>query len=115
MLEKISSGIDIVDVNRFRELPFNSNKRFYKKLFTTSEIKYCLKFHDSYSHFAGKFALKEALIKSINVKEDFLQIETSHSKSKPSIRLKNNKNFIFVASISHEKNYAIAIILSEQL
>ncbi|WP_428326215.1 holo-ACP synthase [Nitrosopumilus sp.] len=117
MLEKIGSGIDIVDVTRFRELPFQSNKKFYEKIFTNSEIKYCLKFQDSYSHFAGKFALKEALMKSINIKEDFLKIETSHSKSKPSIRLKNenNKNFIFVASISHEKNYAIGMILSEQL
>ena len=40
MLEKISTGIDIVDINRFRELPFSSNKKFYEKIFTISEIKY---------------------------------------------------------------------------
>lgn len=117
MLEKIGTGIDIVDINRFRELPFLSNKKFYEKIFTLSEIQYCLKFEDSYSHFAGKFALKEALIKSINIKKDFLKIEISNNNSKPCIALKspNNENFIFQASISHEKDYAIGIILSEKI
>ncbi len=117
MLEKIGTGIDIVDINRFRELPFSSNKKFYEKIFTISEIKYCLKFQDSYSHFAGKFALKEALMKSLNIKEDFLKIETSHRDSKPCIEFKgeNKEEFIFEASISHEKDYAVGIILSEKI
>jgi len=117
MLEKIGTGIDIVDINRFRNLPFSSNRKFYEKIFTAGEINYCTNFEDSYSHFAGKFALKEALIKSINIKEDFLKIETSSDNSKPSIQLKNKngKNFIFQASISHEKNYAVGIILSEKI
>jgi len=117
MLEKISTGIDIVDINRFRELPFFSNKKLYEKIFTVSEIQYCLKFQDLYSHFAGKFALKEALIKSINVKEDFLKIETSNVDSKPFVKLKgkNKENYLFQASISHEKDYAVGIILSEKI
>jgi len=44
MLEKIGIGVDIVDINRFRELSFLSNKKFYEKIFTLSEIQYCLKF-----------------------------------------------------------------------
>lgn len=117
MLEKIRTGIDIVNIQRFRELPYHTNQKFYKKIFTDLEIQYCLKFEDPYSHFAGKFVLKEALIKSINMKENFLNIETSHNNSKPYIRLKNynQENFIFEASISHEKDYAIGIILSEKI
>jgi len=38
MLEKIGIGVDIVDINRFRELSFLSNKKFYEKIFTLSEI-----------------------------------------------------------------------------
>jgi len=116
VLEKISTGIDIVDTNRFKLLPYTANKKFYEKIFTPSEIQYCLSFEDPYSHFAGKFALKEALIKSINFKENLINIETNHIDSKPHVELKgeNNENYIFEASISHEKDYAIAIILSEK-
>lgn len=116
MLEKIGTGIDIVDVTRFKSLPYVNNKKFYKKIFTSSEIEYCLKFEDPYSHFAGKFALKEALIKSINFKENLINVETSHIDSKPHVELmsQNNQNYIFDVSISHEKDYAIAIVLSEK-
>ena len=61
----VGIGIDLVEINRFKERPYNANKSFYKKIFSEEEINYCLKFSDSYRHFAGKFALKEALIKSI--------------------------------------------------
>ena len=43
----------------------SKHKSFYKKIFTNSEIAYCKKFNDPYPHFAGKFALKEAVQKSI--------------------------------------------------
>ena len=65
-ISSIGIGIDIVKVNRFRIHPYESHKRFYKKLFSKSEIDYCLKFKDPYKHFAGKFAIKEAVIKSIS-------------------------------------------------
>ena len=58
-------GIDIVDIDRFRKKSFIENESFYEKIFTDLEIKYCRKFSDPYPHFAGKFALKEAVQKSI--------------------------------------------------
>ena len=63
-----SIGIDIVNVSRFKKKPLNNNLDFYKKIFSDSEINYCKKFSSPYEHFAGKFALKEALIKSIKIK-----------------------------------------------
>ena len=59
-------GIDIVEINRFQEKPFENNETFYKKIFHVSEIKYCLKQKNSYQSFAAKFAIKESVIKSIN-------------------------------------------------
>lgn len=116
MLEKIQIGIDLVDVKRFRDLPISTNKKFYERIFTHSEIEYCSKFVDPYVHFAGKFALKEALIKSINLNVDFLKIITKHFDSKPIIEIIDcQKKFLFQASISHEKDYAIGIILSEEI
>ena len=42
------------------------------------------------------------------------EIETFHQKSKPMIKLLDFKNkYTFHASISHENDYAIAIVISE--
>ena len=60
--------------------------------------------------------MKEALIKSINKKIGFSEIETFHLNSKPMIEIKKfKKNYNFIASLSHEKNFAIAIVVSEKI
>ena len=106
-------GIDIVKISRFRNKKYNLNQNFYQKIFTINEIKYCLKYKDPYTHFAGKFALKEALIKSIDKKIFPSEIETSHLNSKPIINIsKNTQDYKFIASLSHENEFAIAVILS---
>lgn len=113
MLENMSIGVDVSDVEKFRQIPFRSKPGFYKKLFNASEIKYCLKFKNYYEHFAGKFAIKEAVKKSISEKISMLDIETYYIKSKPHVRLISNKKYVFRVSVSHENNIAIAIVISE--
>ena len=117
MLEKFGVGIDIVDIERFKKKPYLSNKKFYEKIFTPPEIKYCLKFKNPSPHFAGKFAIKEALNKSTNLMENLLNIETSHTGSEPNVKLKGkNKNkYLFQISISHEKDYAVGMVISEKI
>ena len=104
-------GTDIVDINRFKDMIYENNKEFYKKIFVESEIEYCLKFKNSEQHFAGKFAIKEAVKKSIPETVDFLEIVTEHVNSKPIISLKIQNTYNFLVSVSHEKNYAIAMVL----
>lgn len=116
-MEKISGiGIDIIDVNKFRKKPYTSNESFYKKIFSTSEIKYCLKFKNSYEHFAGKFAIKESVKKAISPKIKFLDIVTSHSRSKPIVTIKGNsyKKYTIFSSISHENSFAIGFVLIQK-
>lgn len=105
-------GIDVVDVTRFQKIPYASNKDFYKKIFNSSEINYCLKFKDSYRHFAGKFAIKEAVKKSIPKQVRFLDILTSHRKEKPTVKLRHNIGYVFIVSVSHDATVAAAIVLS---
>ena len=115
LFEKKQIGIDIVDIERFRKKNFIENESFYKKIFTDLEIQYCRKFSDPYPHFAGKFALKEAVQKSIQENTVFKKIETFHSDSRPQIVIKNQeKKYKFIISISHEKKYAIAIAISNK-
>ena len=88
MIEKLGIGTDITDINKFKKIPYHTNKKFYEKIFLPSEIKYCVKYKNPSPHFAGKFAVKESVTKSIPEKISFLDIETFHSNSKPQIRLK---------------------------
>jgi holo-[acyl-carrier protein] synthase len=117
MIEKLGIGIDITDVDQFKNILYSKKPNFYKKIFLPSEIKYCLKYNNPYEHFAGKFALKEAVKKSINERISMLDIETFHSNSKPMVNLKGKwkKKYDLLASISHEKKFAIAMVISEKL
>lgn len=114
MLEKFGIGIDIVDVNRFKEKPFESNKNFYKKIFHDLEIQYCLNNKDPSQSFAAKFAIKESVIKSINKQVSFLDIMTDHLDSKPSVSLLNDNSYNFLVSVSHERFTAVAVVISER-
>tara|TARA_B110000014_G_C20077522_1_gene562595 strand:+ start:24 stop:371 length:348 start_codon:yes stop_codon:yes gene_type:complete len=115
MLEKCGIGIDVVNVNRFSSKTFSKNITFYKKIFLKKEIDYCTKFKDPYPHFAGKFALKEAVIKALNKKISFLDIETFHQNNVPHVKLKSLPKHTSLSSISHEKNIAVSIFLIEFL
>ena len=117
MINKIGIGIDIVDVKRFKKISYLKKPSFYERTFFPSEIKYCLKHKNSFEHFAGKFAIKEATIKSIQEKISILDIETVHSRSKPEVRIKGKvgKKYNFLVSVSHEKQFAIAVVISEKI
>ena len=109
-------GIDIVDVNRFKNKIYSKNLTFYKKIFLQSEIDYCNKFKSPYEHFAGKFAIKEAVMKSIDENILPLDIEIFYKNSKPQINLKKfHSKYSFKISVSHEKDYVIAIALSNSI
>ena len=117
LIEKDGVGIDIIDVERFRKKIFKQNIKFYQRIFLESEIKYCLRFKSPHEHFAGKFALKESVIKSIYDKISFLDIQTSNSKHGPIVRLvgKKSKEYSFLCSISHEKKFAVAVVISSRI
>ncbi len=105
-------GTDIVNIDRFRKKEYNENKKFYEKIFTKSEIKYCLSFKNDSEHFAGKFAIKEAVKKSIKEKISLKEIVTNHNNSKPNITLKKKLNYRFLVSVSHERDFAIAMVIA---
>ena len=57
------------------------------------------------------------LLKSISEKIGFLDIETVYVGRKPRIRLKNSleKKYNFIVSVSHEKEFAIGIVIAEKI
>ena len=60
-------GVDMVEIARFQQLKYSSNKQFYTRVFTPNEIKYCLSFSSPAPHFAANFAGKEAVYKAVNM------------------------------------------------
>jgi len=115
MLDKIGIGIDLIKIKKFEDMPFEKNSDFYKNMFTQNEIEYCLKFSNSYEHFAGKFAIKEAVIKAIGKKIPLISIMTDHKDSQPIVKAENFPEYHFKVSISHEENFAMAVVISERL
>ena len=115
MLDRLGIGIDIVEIKRFANKPYKTNMNFYKKIFHESEITYCLNRKNFAECFAGKFAIKESVIKSIPKKIIFLDILINYSNSKPSVTLINDSSYSFLVSLTHEESYAVSVVISEKL
>jgi holo-[acyl-carrier protein] synthase len=61
----IGIGIDIADQIRIREGIEKYGDKFLQMLFTPSEIAICKRYRFPIEHYAGKFAVKEAMMKAI--------------------------------------------------
>lgn len=100
-------GIDIVEVERIKNL----KKETIKFLFTNYEIEKSESLKNKYQFLAGRFAAKEAYKKAINIDAKFIDIEIlNYENGLPYLKYKNKIENISL-SISHEKNYAVAIVM----
>ena len=116
---EISIGVDIVSIDKIKTiLTSKIGKRFKHRIFTDSEIKFCTKKTNSYQHFAGRFAAKEAVKKAILTKgldnTKFKHIEIlSKEGGAPAISLpqKYQSNYSFECSITHTGDNALAFVL----
>jgi len=61
----IGTGIDIVEIARFRKIIAGSGQRFLDRVFTPEEQRFCLARRDPAPHFAARFAAKEAVFKAL--------------------------------------------------
>ncbi len=112
-------GVDIVEVARIEDAIRRFGDRFLKKIYTDIEIKYCNTGKVSCQHFAGKFAAKEAVYKTLNIDcvVKWTEIEVRnleqarpyvvlHGKVKKIAKEKNISSIL--VSISHIKTRAVA-------
>jgi holo-[acyl-carrier protein] synthase len=61
----IGTGVDIVEIARFRDVMERLKDRFIFRVFTPEEQRFCLAHRDPVPHFAVRFAAKEALFKAL--------------------------------------------------
>ena len=113
MKNNLSTGIDIVSINRIKDILSSSKReRFLDKIFSVNEINDAKLNHNEAQFFAGRYAAKEAIKKATSTKKNssklsFKSIEVfNHKSGKPGVNLENDS--IVDLSISHDGNYAIA-------
>lgn len=118
-------GIDIVRIERMKQVVEKWGQRFLKRVFTTEELSYCLQKSNPYLSLAVRFAAKEAMIKAIGsvIPVAFIDIEVMRiNTGKPVFNISGNletffqKNHIKSAhlSLSHEHDYGVACVVLEQ-
>ncbi len=103
-------GVDIVENKRIKN---SINDKWLHTVLTNKEIDILnsKKGRKQIEFICGRFASKEAIIKSISKYEEphFLEIEILNEKNGSPIAI--YKNYKFLISISHEKNYTIAFVI----
>src|SRR3954447_2934201 len=58
-------GTDIVEIVRIGQMIERHGEHFLQRVYTPEEIRYCQKRKESYQHFAGRWAAKEAVMKTL--------------------------------------------------
>jgi len=111
-------GIDIENIQRFRELDYAKYKAFLNKIFTKNELDYCFSKKESATHLTARFVAKEAIYKALSVFNkgplDYTRIEIANSeKGAPSARFKgtNFRNLRAYLSLSHCDDKAVALAI----
>ena len=118
-------GIDLVKIERMKDVVERWGEKFLERVFTEAEISYCYEKKNPYLSLAVRFAAKEALIKAMGseIPVSLTDIEVINSmKGKPIIKVNGRLEKFFrekaimqiSLSLSHEKDYGIACVVLEK-
>jgi len=122
----LGTGIDIVEIDRLEETIVRRGERFVDRVFTPAERAYCERRPRPVVHYAGRFAVKEAVLKAIRtgwvkgIGWKDIEVELGPG-GEPSVRLSGGAlararqmgiTTIHV-SISHAEHYAVASAVAE--
>lgn len=118
-------GIDLIKMERMKEVVDKWGERFLRRVFTENEIKYCYEKKDPCLSLAVRFAAKEAVIKALGAKAaiPLTDIEVlNRDNGRPVINARGGlKEFLTANSIkhihlslSHERDYGTACAVLEK-
>jgi holo-[acyl-carrier protein] synthase len=122
----IGTGVDVVEIMRFRKVMERLKERFILRVFTPGEQQFCNGHRDPVPHFAVRFAAKEALFKALGTGwakgVTWLDAEVQRERQDAptmilhgeALRLSEAKGAQRVhLSLSHSENWAIATVILE--
>jgi holo-[acyl-carrier protein] synthase len=119
-LAKIAVGVDIIEIQRIQKAASKSRGSFLKRIYTNAELENS---NNNSSSLAALFAAKEAVMKALGTGTKGIgwkEIEVlSNNDGAPIVQLSgkaaNKARDIgisqFAVSISHSKEYAIAMVV----
>jgi holo-[acyl-carrier protein] synthase len=67
MSKILGIGVDVVDVQRMKDVLEKQGKVFLDKVFSDMEVTYCKTRKKPYIHFGARFAAKEAVAKAMRI------------------------------------------------
>jgi len=111
----VGIGIDVICVERFRNLYERYGSRLIEKLFPEG-VEYCFKRRkgELYGCLASRFALKEATFKALHqagIRISLKDISVTGGGENLRVSVRNlSENFQLLYSISHEKEFAVAVV-----
>lgn len=118
-------GIDIVKIERMKDVVEKWGEKLLQRVFTGNEISYCYKKQNPYPSLSVRFAAKEAFIKAIGSETTvkLTDIEVMNADNgKPALKLSSRlEDFLKIRkvqtthlSLSHEHDYGVACVVLEQ-
>ena len=123
----IGTGVDIVEIPRFRNVMERQKERFILRVFTPAEQEFCNYHRDPVPHYAARFAAKEALFKALGTGwakgVTWLDAEVLRERpDAPVLKLHGEAHKLSISmgaqkahlSLSHTEQWAIAMVILEQ-
>ena len=121
---QVGLGVDLVEIDRMRKI-ISRTHSFTKKYFTEDEREYCGSKADPATHFAARFAAKEAVVKALGcgftrgIKPHDIEV-VSAKTGKPEVELSGEAQVVadeigvkdIPISISHTRTDAIACAIA---
>ncbi|MEX0702140.1 MAG: holo-ACP synthase [Planctomycetales bacterium] len=121
----VGLGTDIVEIVRIGRMVERHGELFLKRVYTEEEIRYCQRRRESYQHFAGRWAAKEAVMKSLGtgfvrgIHWQDIEVVTRHS-GRPEIAIHGGAAELaqklgideVLITISHCRHYATATAIA---
>ena len=119
----LSSGVDIIEISRVRQVLERYGRRFLERVYTPGEIAYC---RGRPPNLAARFAAKEATMKALGTGVrgvSWKDIEVvRHESGAPSVKLHGRAERRaqrlgvreISLSLSHSREYAIAFVVLQR-
>ena len=116
----LGTGVDLVEVPRFRQVLRRKGDRFLLRLFTPAELAYARGRKQTLQHLAARFAAKEAVVKALGAPKglglEWHDLEVTRSPDgQPQVLFHRSmsrwRRMKVHLSLTHTEQYAVATAL----
>ncbi len=120
----VGLGTDIVEIVRIGRMIERHGELFLNRVYTPEEIRYCQKRKESFQHYAGRWAAKEAVMKTLGTgfcaASDYKTSKFALKTGQPKLMMKGGAKDLaeqlgideILITISHCRAYATATAIA---